>query len=384
MTQRRKVNTSSESGGVLSDYSAASSIARNAQIAQLFLSAIDLAQMPDPTILSRSLSLRSVISTTSSFRKRFQLATKSPHLQEINQIGIGMQGAVFEQVGHPLVFKKEIPGNEHLSTNLRHEFTIHRAFLLHCRVWVPKPFQFIAQSQDHEFLQNTFSKLPQKYRVPSDVVKMERILPLPKVIRRALINQCYCHGKQLKNTEIESVLQDTANKHCLARVYLGKKCGTFHPETLLRNIPLYLDMMESVGIDTLGLATMMGKAYVILHWGAGVDGDDVELVLGSAATGSSSPDFQHREIRLDLLDFGQCTMVDFDQDPDIIYQPFKGAMVTGDNQDFIPRPTSPALFTAFKEGYLETGNLVLAQKKETRLDLQEFISQYEEYAEDFL
>ncbi|KAJ6032747.1 hypothetical protein N7540_003479 [Penicillium herquei] len=393
MAHRREINSSNESGGASSDYSVTSSIAQNAQVAQLFLSATDLSQMPEDAILCRSLSLKSVISTTSSFSKRFQIAKTRPDLQEINQIGIGMQGAVFEQVGHALVFKKESPGNEKLATNLRHEFMIHCAVssafekyrqLADCRVWVPKPFQFIPNSQDRPFLENTFAKLPEEYRVPSDIVRMERILPLPKVIRRALITKFYGHGKELDTTATGSLLQDTANKHCLARVYLGKRSGSFHPVTPLRNIPLYLDLMESVGIDTLGLASMMGKAYAILHWGAGIDGDDVEFVLGSAATGSGSPDFQHREIRLYLLDFGQCAMVDFDQDPDIVYQVFKGAMVTGDNQSFIPHPSSPALFAAFKKGYLDAGNLVLAEKQEMRFDLQDFISQYEEYAEDFL
>ena len=91
------------------------------------LLATNLGQMTDSAILQQSLSLKSVISTTSSFGRLFQTARTRPDLQQLNQIGASLQGAVFEQAGKPLALKKKkIPGNEKLPSNLYREYTIHR------------------------------------------------------------------------------------------------------------------------------------------------------------------------------------------------------------------------------------------------------------------
>lgn len=80
----------------------------------------------------------------------------------------------------------------------------------------------------------------------------------------------------------------------------------------------------------------MGKSYATLRWGSGINGDDVEFVFGTFAleTGEEQlrPDFQRRAIRLFLLDFRQCESVDLTEDPQTVYQAFKGAMVMSDNQ----------------------------------------------------
>jgi hypothetical protein len=148
--------------------------------------------------------------------------------------------------------------------------------------------------------------------------------------------------------------------------------------------------MEQLGIETVPLAKAMGKAYATLHWAAAINGDDVEFVLGTSATSAQrtdyGPDFQHRAVQLYLLDFGQCEAVDLDQDPDVVYQAFKGAMVTGDNQRFIPHYSrSPALFAAFRQGYIEAGNFILSDRGlENKFNMEDFMKEYEEYAEDFL
>ncbi|KAJ5566733.1 uncharacterized protein N7459_010115 [Penicillium hispanicum] len=397
MASRREFNSSDESA-----YSGASSIARDARIARLYFEATELGLMPASTILQRSLSLKSVISTTSSFSRRFRSARFRPDLQKINQIGSGLQGAVFEVVGQALVIKKESPGNEALSSNLRHEFTIHcdvsAAFdqyenATHSHVHVPKPHEFISKTQNHTFWDEVVPKMPQAYRTRGDVVKMERILPLPKVVRKALITHFYGRDRNIDTSDIESFLNEPNNKHCLARVYLGQTVGPMNLDTSapLRNLPLYLGFMEQLGLDTLTLANEMGKAYATLHWGAGVNGDDVEFVLGTSTAEApralvKPPDFQHRAVGLYLLDFGQCEAFDLTQDCDVVYQAFKGAMVTGDNQRFIPHYSrSPKLFAAFKKGYIEAGNAILSSKQlNEKFSMEDFMQEYEEYAEDFL
>jgi hypothetical protein len=396
MASRREFNRSDESA-----YSGASPIARDARNAHLFLDATELGLMTDSAILQRSLSLKSIISTTSSYSRRFQSARFRPDLQEINQIGVGLQGAVFETVGEPLVLKKESPGNEALFSNLRHEYAIHcdisAAFeryqtATNNEVHVPKPSEFISKTHNHVFWDEVLPKMPQAYRTRGDVITMERILPLPKVIRKALITRFCGRERYLDTTDIESLLNNPSNKHCLARVYLGQTNGPINlDEAPLRNFPLYLGFMEEIGIDSLTLANEIGKAYAILHWDAAINGDDVEFVLGTSAVkaqraGQEPPDFQHRAVGLYLLDFGQCEAVDLTQDCDVVYQAFKRAMVTGDNQRFIPHySTSPALFTAFKKGYMDAGNVVLSNKQlNDKFSIQDFMQEYEEYAEDFM
>lgn len=148
--------------------------------------------------------------------------------------------------------------------------------------------------------------------------------------------------------------------------------------------------MTDLGLDTHSLATAMGKAYAIMHWGAGINGDDVEFVLGTSlllTEGTNSHrDVQNRAVGMYLLDFGQCNAVNLQEDPDIVYQAFKGTMVTDNNQSYIPNcRTSPALFQSFRDGYLQAGRVVLEQKGlEERFSIEEFLGQYDEYSEDFL
>ncbi|KAJ5332217.1 hypothetical protein MYU51_007469 [Penicillium brevicompactum] len=383
MSQRQEMDSSD-----LSHKLEACPMTRNSRITQREQSSTQLDLLPDLLILQQSLTLESIVSTTSSFGQLVLTARNQPHLQRINQIGLGLQGAVFEMVGKPSVIKKEKPGNEILSSNLRHEYTLHcrvsAAFdryqiPTNAEVLVPKPLSLVPK-EDDAFWNELLPRLPHEYRDRGDSMILQRILPLPKSTRRALINS-YCSSNM---TEASKLLAEPENKHCLARVYLGENNGTVNRKSPLRNFPLYLDNMRDIGIDTIRLASALGNAFAIMHWGAGVNGDDVEFVLGTTAEGPT-PVFQKRAVGLFLLDFGQCDAVDLAQDREDVYQAFRGAMVTGDNQYFIPRPTQPALFAAFKEGYVETGNVILVDKGlDSRFDIEEFMQEYEEYAEDFL
>ncbi|CAI7593600.1 unnamed protein product, partial [Penicillium bialowiezense] len=360
----------------------------NAPTARRSRSATELDLLPDLLILKQSLNLESIISVASSFGQLMLTAHDQPNLQQINQIGVGLQGAVFEMVGSPSVIKKEKPGNEILLSNLEHEDKVHRqvfdAFhryqpLTKSEVLIPKALSFVRKKEEEDFWKEILPKLPREYRARGDCMILQRILPLPKSTRRALINE-YCTGDV---NEASKLLADPKNKHCLARVYLGENHGPMNAESPLRNFPLYLESMRTIGVDTIRLAAALGKAYAILHWGAGVDGDDIEFVFGTTEETSNTPkehtpEFQKRAVGLFLLDFGQCDTVDLGQDCETVYQAFKGAMVTGDNKCFIPRPTQPELFAAFKEAYSEAGNVILVDKRlDTRFDMKDFMQQYE-------
>ena len=221
---------------------------------------------------------------------------------------------------------------------------------------------------------------------------MDRILPLPKVVRSALITQFYpSQGAPIDPQTLPNILGTVENKHCLARTYLGKEEGQVIAKERfsLRNFPLDLKSMERLGLEVASLAGSMGKAFALMHWGAGVNGDDVEFVLGTSIVpgpGDGELGHQHRAVGFYLLDFGQCDLIDLSRDPEDVYQAFKGAMVTGDNQLFIPHyRKSPALFAVFKGEYMRAGEFIVKEKKlDTKFKMADFMREYEEYAEDFL
>ncbi|KAH8679282.1 hypothetical protein BGZ61DRAFT_535690 [Ilyonectria robusta] len=365
------------------------------------LKAAELEQLTDQNILRQSLAVGSVVLTASSFaRRRAHRAAFRPEFEEeMRQIGEGLQGAIFEQFGLSVALKKEAPGNESGASNLQHEYKIHvnvhRAFnqydgQIGSHISVPCPFSIILTVQD-QFWKDYLQRFPTTYRLRTNVVEMERILPLPKVIRKSLIRQFYPRPDGQDSIDpavLDEILSDPANKDCLARPYLGQSEGQYNGATFsLRNFPLYLKDMEKLGLGVKDMARCMGKAYAIMHWGAGADSDDAEFVLGSSViSDSESSDIQHRETGLYLLDFGQCVSVDLAQPRHVVYQAFKGAMVTGDNQKFIPHYSrTPELFREFRQGYMESGQIILKDKgMDHQFDMKDFMDEYEEYAEDFL
>ncbi|KAK1764288.1 hypothetical protein QBC33DRAFT_202714 [Phialemonium atrogriseum] len=399
MTSQSNIDSSEET-----ERSFVSSALRNTDGTDRYTTGTDLTELPADVVLQQSLTLNSVISTTSSFARRASHPSSHLEFQQPIQIGEGKQGAIFEKGGFSVATKKEKPGNETLRSNLQNEFRLHLkvldAFrryidLIDDSVLVPRPFVMVHKS-DMKFPEEGLDEFPEGYRTPSDRFMMERILPLPKIVRRALVTLFYPRetGTAVDQATINSILNHTPNKHCLARTYLGKDDGTFERDNFsLRNFPLFLKSIEQLGPDPTALASNMGKAFAIMHWAAGVNGDDVEFVLGTSQElvlprpEPPQPGFQHRRVGFYLLDFGQCESVDLMREHvDVVYQAFKGAMVTGDNQLFIPHyRRSPELFAAFKAAYIATGRVILAdQRWGDKFSVEEFMEEYQEYAEDFL
>ncbi|KAK5661118.1 hypothetical protein OQA88_11008 [Cercophora sp. LCS_1] len=304
----------------------------------------------------------------------------------LTQIGQGLQGAIFS---HPSQFwaLKKPHVHPRAPVNLSEEYRIHTlvttafdAYInqLGCCVNIPGAFDFI---NANEPLGATF---PAGYEGQTPMYRMERILPLPGSVRDALIDEF--------RDVIDLRGDEEKNKNCLVRVYLGKQGRVANwkfkeQDAPLRNFEMPLGNLVDLGVDVQSLAREMGRAFAIMHWGAGVDGDDVEFVLGTVFMDDNEVEQkQKRRTELWLLDFGQCGEVDFEEDKEVVYQRFKGVMVTGDHQLFIPHyARSPEVYAAFKEGYVQAGSVcVEARGFEGRFDVEEFMDEYEEYAEDFL
>lgn len=346
------------------------------------LHADSLASLPYSEVLSQCLRIGSIISTTSSYAAQSSSSRPSKS-RDMAEIGCGLQGAAFEQPGQPHVLKKEHPGNSALPTNIRHEHLMHElvaaAFaqfstVSGCDTQVPRLFRFIERA---DLAERELAGFPEGYRTRENTMEMERILPMPKVVRSSLVG--LTHGSQ-------DILDKIPNKHCLLRTYLGRSPPK-NKTNSLRNYPLDLATMESLGLDVDHVADSMGAAFAIMHWGAGINGDDVEFVLGTKLLSQIENFIQERKVLFYLLDFGQCDFVDLtDEEPATVYQAFKGAMVTGDNQLFVPNLVQrPDLYKSFREGYIRAGKIVLQQRKLGHVfDVETFLAQYEEYAQDFL
>ncbi|KAK3390708.1 hypothetical protein B0H63DRAFT_446805 [Podospora didyma] len=222
------------------------------------------------------------------------------------EIGKGFLATVYTQDGIPEVaFKKEHRSNRYLETNLRHEYEVHLAHRLIKR-----------DENEDDAWSNLDGLWPEEEedrgRRRDDVFVMDGILPLNSEARRALtrlfLPDAQEYGEYGSLGKMTEHISDMAqNKHCLVRVYLGKAKGKPLIALIfsLRNFPLHLSMMKPIGMDTIEPVTCMGRAFALLHWGAGVNGDDVEFVLG----GSHIQPANLRGIMattLHLLDFGQC------------------------------------------------------------------------------
>ncbi|KAK5631147.1 hypothetical protein RRF57_006862 [Xylaria bambusicola] len=378
MSRRLQTSTDESHESVDSD------VARDGHITWKYLRAAELEDTEPNEVLQRSLTVRSIITTYSSFATRSQRLKDRVDIQNFQNIGAGSQGTVYERLGCTYVNKKEMSNNP--GQSLQTEFEMHQ------RVWdafakygelsgdvrVPQPYDFIPKGL---LSPEVLSRMPENDRFPSDMATMERILPLPKVVRKAMIRRFYpgdCNDEHL----MAQLLDDKPNKHCLARVYLGKETMTRAKETFtLRNFPLTLKAMAELGLDMGQFAAMIGNAYAIMHWAATITGDDVEFVLGTSTTANNN--FQQRAIHLYLLDFGQCENVDMEEEEEDVFQTLKGSMVLQQNQLYLPHPRrSTALYQAWESAYLSTAREIIMNEG-LPFDPEKFCQEYEEYLEDF-
>ncbi|KAI1157557.1 hypothetical protein F5B18DRAFT_669419 [Nemania serpens] len=362
------------------------SVAIDTHASRQILDASELQSLEPDTVLQRSLTVTSAVITASSYATQYQYMKHLVGRRNYHEIGTGLQGIVYEQLDKMYVTKKELLTNQ--GRSLSDEFVLHQivseAFGRYRQysndVRVPQPYDFIPK---HILSSYSLGQLPESDRHRSDIATMERILPLPKVVRRAMIQKFYPDKNGACDEHlVAQLLCKRENKHCLARIYLGKGTIAMAKESFtLRNFPLTLDIMSDLGLDMVRFATMIGSAYAIMHWAANVTGDDVEFVLGTSTAAYSST--QDRAVHMYLLDFGQCERVFMHDDKEDIFQAFKGSMVLQQNQIYLPHPKrTTTTYQAWKSAYLSTAREII-HRDSLPFDPEEFIKEYEEYLEDF-
>ena len=187
------------------------------------------------------------------------------------------------------------------------------------------------------------------------MIKAKKIPPLGREIRDALV-QLYC-----PSTLQEEAREMKRDKYCLLRVYLGRRrrnSGRPNRFFSLKDFPLCLDQIEEIGLDMGDFVKGMAGMLTALHWGIGVDGRDVEFVLGGER---GDGNVQGEAVaRLWLLDFNQCRKVGRDEDG--VRECMDAFWV---NDPYYPRPNRKGggngdrkLWDSFRREYLNAVELI--------------------------
>lgn len=166
------------------------------------------------------------------------------------------------------------------------------------------------------------------------------------------------------------IMASEPNKDCLIRPYLGRrrveKTNTASQFTAfsLRNFPLHIDQMETLGISTNDIdqyARVMAETLAVMHWVGEMDGNDIEFVL-ARPNPSSHDDNSHYENESNALGDHSMWVLDFDlcrsmaMDSKGVEQAVAAFWA---NDPYHPRPgkeleRDQLLWLVFRDHYLQT------------------------------
>ncbi|RVX68462.1 hypothetical protein B0A52_07462 [Exophiala mesophila] len=338
-----------------------------------FIDDMFLKQHGSKQLLCRMFSTKSYLSTSSSLAKKLNDAQAHHELRNFVEIGKGQTGTVWALTGTDQVIKV---ANQNRSEGLWNDFLRHMrvesafqstSIVLRREINIPRVGDWVSPTNEL-FWGQSLPLLPPGSQ-PDHGFISSRIFPLPLPIREAIIDEFA--PRSIKRAKA-SFLQEPASKDCLVRLYLGRRTertGAFK----LRNFDMAVNEMEHLGLDTKMYAIAMAKILAIMHWKAGLDANDVEIVLGSspkikmraalsdyenttladAMLLGQEFDFEHRSVGIWLLDFDQCQ--EFSKDNQGVQQLVRGFFW---NDPYYPRPHAKdsrdvALWTEFRDAYLK-------------------------------
>ncbi|KAL8689393.1 MAG: hypothetical protein Q9218_004930 [Villophora microphyllina] len=333
--------------------------------------------------LKRLLSMRSVVSTSSSLAERHQAAVGT--ITTFREIGTGSIGKVFEHPGTIWAYKLPMTDDttklwNNYIMNRRIEASFDHLGSLAGQVDIPRAIWY-AQANTSDFWNENLDRFAWSYqfeRKPRDILCVERIFPLPKPTRDRLVD-LYCPPAGR-----EAAKKYQANKDCLLRPLLGRQRQSSQSVLSifsLRNFKLHIDQVRDIGLDAKEIAVAMADALAVLHWHTKIDAMDIEFVLGSspqegqqvrreipldllltATTPTSTfgyvtkhqPNFGKRVTSLWLLDFDACSDISMDQ-----AGVDKACKAFVETDPYFPRPNNADRFAQqlwgdFSDQYLAT------------------------------
>ncbi|KAH6632541.1 zinc finger protein-domain-containing protein [Chaetomium tenue] len=255
-------------------------------------------------------------------------------------------------------------------------------FLTGFHFYIPRQIQFLQPGTPswNEIL----PRLPPE-SVACQALISERILPLPRDIRRLMVEKFWNGRDDLR----DSIINDKRNEHCLIRPYLGRRrvgVGTGERRSMfksisLRNYPLHIDQMEALGLPTHEYASAMADALAFLLWVAKIDACDVEFVLARPRTVVCAEPCRLGTCAftpgvlgphaLWILDFDCCKKLPMS---------VNGIRIAAErfwrNDPFYPNPDAKcekdtALWEVFKDRFLDTSRKVMAEAEPATRQLPE-------------
>ncbi|CAI6293413.1 unnamed protein product [Periconia digitata] len=286
-------------------------------------------------------------------------------------IGKGFCGSVWTREDDSTAIKREDGGPGRSVTN---DYNMHLR-ILHSALGCPLPSTPLAIPQCHALIQSAdawwqprLPQFPDGYSACRALVT-ERIPKVPRTISNKIVD-LFCAGNPQLSAFVKGNADDDA---CLIRPYLGRRRRHHQQETTsrfqrfsLRNVPLHVDQMETLGLDTGAYAEIMADALALMIWGAQIDANDVEFVLapprGRELSTSSSPVFQSEYLGnhcMWILDFDCCQQLSIDEEGIA-----KACTAFFKNDPFYPRPasgnpTDDALWNTFKKRFLLSSRAIL-------------------------
>ncbi|KAL3476046.1 zinc finger protein-domain-containing protein [Aspergillus californicus] len=287
---------------------------------------------------------------------------------KFRRIGAGFCGTVWAAEDNGSAYKREDGGPDRSSQNDYNMHQLIQRCLAQATVQIPICYSLLIPADG--WWDENLALFPPKYQ-PCNTIHAQRIPPIPAETRQFIIER-YCPSQL-----IEDIMASDANRDCLIRPYLGRRrvqpTATRRPSEFkefkvfsLRNYPLHVDQMEEIGIlqdDIISYAKTMAEALAMMHWVAGVDGNDVEFVLAAPNMDKSlNHAAKDDKVYSNVLGQHQMWMLDFDLvrtmalDEDGVQQAVKAFLK---NDPFFPRPNNrinsdSALWGAFRDQYLET------------------------------
>ncbi|KAJ5779806.1 hypothetical protein N7457_007526 [Penicillium paradoxum] len=242
-------------------------------------------------------------------------------------------------------------------TKLKQKSTEHPRYP---QIQIPACHSFI-QATDQWWITN-LGKFPPEYS-PCNTLHSQRIPPFNQSTRELLIHN-FC-ADELKST----LLQSIPDRDCLVRLYLGRhrthvreyQTPSRFRAFSLRNFPLHANQLVGLGVPTNDVhkyAETMAETLAMMHWIAGVDGNDVEIVL------AAPNDVETNDDRMsNVLGDHSMWLLDFDLCRDMAMDEQGGAQAVNafwGNDPYYPRPGRDlALWSAFRTQYLKSSDQCL-------------------------
>ncbi|GAB1314450.1 DUF3669 domain-containing protein (Fragment) [Madurella fahalii] len=344
---------------------------------------------PPEELLKRMLSVKSVVSTSSSFAQQQQAVAGTKAM--FREIGTGSIGKIFEHPGTIFVYKLPVANQpEKLWNNYTKHMRVYHSFksmpYTTFQVEIPRCFWYATPSTEafwNDYLER-FPDLPHFPRLRRHALCMERIFPLPRPIRHALVDK-YCPPQAR-----QSIKESQSNKDCLVRPCLGRiKYGTGGHFFTLRNFKLHANEIRDLGLPVSELYVAMAHALAVMHWHTKIDGMDVEFVLGSSPAEEqmirieidpvrmeslpppqtstyeeathSPPNFMKRTTALWVIDFDDCSDISLDSSGvDMAVKAFL------DTNSYCPKPSTgevyiETLWKSFAESYIKHSDSILGE-----------------------